>query len=86
VSLNINNVTKRYGQTTAVKNLNLEIPQHRIFGLLGANGAGKTTTIRMVLGLLQPTEGSLQWNNKKINYTQVMKLDTYLKKEDCIQN
>jgi ABC-2 type transport system ATP-binding protein len=69
VSLNINNVTKRYGQTTAVRALSLEIPQHQIFGLLGANGAGKTTTIRMVLGLLQPTEGSIQWNNQKINYS-----------------
>jgi ABC-2 type transport system ATP-binding protein len=80
VSLNISNVTKRYGQTLAVSDLSLEIPQQRIFGLLGANGAGKTTTIRMVLGLLQPTEGSIQWKNKVINYSTSNKIG-YLPEE-----
>jgi ABC-2 type transport system ATP-binding protein len=42
------------------KNLNLQIQYGEIYGLLGANGAGKTTTIRMLCGLLDPTEGDLQ--------------------------
>lgn len=61
-------MTKRYGNFTAVDDLNLEISPSRIFGLLGANGAGKTTTIRMILGILSPTEGKITWNGKEINY------------------
>ncbi|MFZ7102406.1 MAG: ABC transporter ATP-binding protein [Peptococcaceae bacterium] len=51
-------LTKRYGDFTAVDDLNLEIYQGEIFGLLGPNGAGKTTTILMLLGLTEPTQGS----------------------------
>lgn len=68
MTLQINRVTKRYGETKAVNELSLEVPQNQIFGLLGANGAGKTTTIRMVLGLLQPSDGTIRWNGKVINY------------------
>lgn len=68
MSLKIEHVTKRYGNFTAVDDLNLEISPSRIFGLLGANGAGKTTTIRMILGILSPTEGKITWNGKEINY------------------
>ncbi|HLZ23446.1 MAG TPA: ABC transporter ATP-binding protein [Ktedonobacterales bacterium] len=51
------NLTKQYGQRTAVNNLNLAVHRGDIFGFLGPNGAGKTTTIRMVLGLIAPTSG-----------------------------
>ncbi len=51
-------LTKTYGVTPAVKNLNLEVEKGSIFGFLGPNGAGKTTTIKMLLGLLIPTEGT----------------------------
>ncbi len=50
-------LTKRYGDTAVVDNLNLEIKGGEIFGFLGPNGAGKTTTIRMLTGLLEPSEG-----------------------------
>jgi ABC-2 type transport system ATP-binding protein len=69
VSLRIDHVTKHYGDTTAVNRLQLDIAKGQIFGLLGANGAGKTTTIRMVLGLLAPTEGVITWNGEKIDYS-----------------
>ncbi len=52
------NLTKRYGNLTAVNNINLEIGQGEVFGFLGPNGAGKTTTIKMMAGLLQPTSGN----------------------------
>lgn len=68
MSLVIDQVTKRYGSHVAVNQLSLEIPERQMFGLLGANGAGKTTTIRMILGLLDPTEGRIGWNNEAINY------------------
>ncbi|HLQ34395.1 MAG TPA: ABC transporter ATP-binding protein, partial [Chloroflexota bacterium] len=50
-------LTKRYGERTAVDDLNLTIQEGEIFGLLGPNGAGKTTTILMLLGLTEPTAG-----------------------------
>ncbi|MDQ2716414.1 MAG: ABC transporter ATP-binding protein [Chloroflexota bacterium] len=53
------NLTKSFGTLTAVKDLNLEIMRGDVFGFLGPNGSGKTTTVRMLLGLLQPTAGSI---------------------------
>lgn len=50
-------LTKKYGEATAVDHLNLSIARGEIFGLLGPNGAGKTTTILMMLGLTEPTSG-----------------------------
>ena len=53
-------LTKRYGDFVAVDNLNLAIRKGEVFGLLGPNGAGKTTTILMLLGLTEPTKGSVR--------------------------
>ncbi len=53
-------LVKRYGTFTAVEGLNLELHQGEIFGLLGPNGAGKTTTILMMMGLTEPTSGSVR--------------------------
>ena len=50
-------LTKRYGKASAVDNINFEIRKGEVFGLLGPNGAGKTTFIKMLCGLLAPTEG-----------------------------
>ncbi len=52
------NLTKKFGDFTAVDHINITIPRGEIFGFLGPNGAGKTTTMRMLLGLLRPTEGT----------------------------
>jgi len=52
------NLSKRYGNHTAVDCLNLEITEGEVYGLLGPNGAGKTTTILMLLGLTEPTDGT----------------------------
>lgn len=66
--ININNITKSYnGNYKAVDNLNLEIKDGEIFGLLGPNGAGKTTTIKMITGIIAPTNGSIEINNIDIN-------------------
>ena len=50
-------LTKKFGEFTAVDHIDLLVESGKIFGLLGPNGAGKTTTIRMITGLLRPTEG-----------------------------
>ncbi len=52
------NLTRRFGAVTAVDALTLRIEQGEVFGLLGPNGSGKTTTIRMLCGLLEPSQGS----------------------------
>ncbi len=57
--LSLRGVTKRYGRFTAVSGLDLDVLRGEIFGFLGPNGAGKTTTIRMVAGVLRPTEGTI---------------------------
>jgi ABC-2 type transport system ATP-binding protein len=54
------NLTRRYGRTEAVHELNLTVPTGSVFALLGPNGAGKTTTIKMLVNLLNPTAGSAQ--------------------------
>jgi len=51
-------LTKRYGETLAVEDLDLSIPAGAVYGFLGPNGAGKTTTMRMLTGLSRPTSGS----------------------------
>lgn len=68
MTLQIENVTKKFGDFTAVKDLSMTVKDGSMYGFLGANGAGKTTTFRMILGLLDPTQGSITWNNKPITY------------------
>lgn len=66
--LKVDGVTKYYGDFKAVDNLSFEVKPGEIFGLLGVNGAGKTTTFRMIMGLLDITEGNITLNGKKIDY------------------
>lgn len=56
-SIQVNNLTKKFGKFTAVDNISFNVNKGKIFGFLGANGAGKTTTIRMLCGILAPTSG-----------------------------
>jgi ABC-2 type transport system ATP-binding protein len=58
--IELRELTKCYGNTVAVDRLTLSVPAGGIFGFLGPNGAGKTTTIRMMMGLLQPSAGTVQ--------------------------
>jgi ABC-2 type transport system ATP-binding protein len=60
LAIETKNLTKKYGKVTVVDNLNLHVTANEVFGLLGPNGAGKTTTILMMLGLTEPTAGSVR--------------------------
>ena len=51
---------KRFGERTALDGIDLEVPRGTAFGFLGANGAGKTTLIRLLLGLAEPTAGTMR--------------------------
>ncbi len=57
--LSLQNVVKKYGDFTAVKDVSLSIPKGAIYGFLGPNGAGKTTTLRMILEIIKPSSGSI---------------------------
>ena len=65
-SIKVINLKKSYGSKEAVKNINFEIKENEIVGLLGPNGSGKTTTIGMILGLLKPSSGEILINGLKI--------------------
>ncbi len=56
-SIEVKNLTKRFGKFTSVDNISFEVAQGEVFGFLGANGAGKSTTIKMLCGILEPTSG-----------------------------
>ena len=59
-TIKLENVVKRYGKKEALKGINLDIPKGKIVGLLGPNGSGKSTMIKLLNGLLQPDEGSIE--------------------------
>ncbi|MDO5093937.1 MAG: ATP-binding cassette domain-containing protein [Propionibacteriaceae bacterium] len=61
------NLTKRYGRHAVVEHLNLRIPTGSVYGFLGPNGAGKSTTMKMLLGLIQPTDGEVRIMGQPMN-------------------
>ena len=81
----IRGLTKVYGKTLAVNNMNLDIPRGKIIGLLGPNGSGKTTLIKMLNGLLTPTAGSILINGSKPCVATKAKV-AYLPERTYLQN
>ncbi len=69
--LEIKNAKMMYGDLVAVDCLSFNIQPGEIFGLLGTNGAGKTTTFRMIMGLLEPTQGEVLFDGQKVGYHNV---------------
>jgi ABC-2 type transport system ATP-binding protein len=67
-TLRVSNVTKRFGDFTAVEDLSFEVRAGRVFGFLGPNGAGKTTTIRMIVGITAPDAGSIELFGETTSY------------------
>ena len=68
------NLTRFYGNLKAVDNLSIKIMPGKIFGFLGPNGAGKTTTIKMIMGLINQTEGEIIINGDKLDLKNVQKV------------
>lgn len=66
-AISIRNLTKKFGDFTAVNELNLDITANEVFGVLGPNGAGKSTTLRMLLTLIKPTSGHIQILGKELH-------------------
>lgn len=69
------NLTKKFGDFTAVNSVDLKVPKGGVYGFLGPNGAGKSTTIRMLLGLISPIEGEVKLFGKSIvnNRIEILK-------------
>jgi ABC-2 type transport system ATP-binding protein len=67
ITVKLDQVTKRFGEFTAVQDLSLTVRAGRVFGLLGPNGAGKTTTIRMIVNITVPDSGSISLFGRKID-------------------
>ena len=65
------NLTKSYGDFTAVSNLNLHVPKGSVYGFVGPNGAGKSTTMKMFLGLTRPSRGAFVIDKMKIGRAHV---------------
>ena len=65
--IEVKNITKKYGNFTAVNNISFEINEGEIIGLLGPNGAGKSTTMNMITGYIEPTEGEIIINGNNIS-------------------
>ncbi len=80
VTLRVENVTKRYGDFTAVEDLSFNVKSGRVFGFLGPNGAGKTTTIRMIVGITYPDEGKIELFGEKVS-TEIQNRIGYLPEE-----
>ena len=73
-SIEINNLSKQFKNTLAVKNISFKIHKGEIIGLLGPNGSGKSTTMGMLLGLIKPTSGNVMINGQNIenNRTNIL--------------
>ena len=69
-AITVTNLTKKFGDFTAVDNISFDAKRGEIFGFLGPNGSGKTTTIRMMLGLLTPSAGNIQALGMSVNGNQ----------------
>ncbi len=71
--LELRNVSKSFGEVRALENINFQLGQNEIVGLLGDNGAGKSTLIKIITGYYQPTSGEILFNGKKVDHLTVPK-------------
>lgn len=81
--LELQNITKKFENNVAVNNISFKVERGKIFGIVGRNGAGKSTTFRMILNILEPTEGSCLYDGKKID-SNVLDRIGYLPEEGSL--
>lgn len=87
-AIQVENLTKMFGDFTAVNNISFEVGKGEVFGFLGANGAGKTTAMKMLIGILKPTSGSAQVAgfDVKLNAEDVKKSIGYMSQRFSLYN
>lgn len=81
--LELKNISKEFGNKKAVNNLSFKVEKGKILGIVGRNGAGKSTTFRMILNIIEPTEGVILYNEKKIE-REVLDKFGYLPEEGSL--
>lgn len=84
--IQLEHVQHRYGNEFVLKEVNLQIRSGKLFGLLGPSGSGKTTLVKIMLGLLQPTNGSIFINNTRMPSLTQMKQIGYMAQSDALYN
>jgi ABC-2 type transport system ATP-binding protein len=68
--LSVHDLTRRYGTATALDHVSFDVRPGRITGFVGGNGAGKTTTMRIMVGVLAPTDGTVTWDGRPVTAEQ----------------
>jgi simple sugar transport system ATP-binding protein len=71
--LELRNVSKSFGEVQALEDVNFQLGQNEVVGLLGDNGAGKSTLIKILTGYYQPTSGEILFNGQKVDHLTVPK-------------
>ena len=66
--LEINRLYKSFGEHEVLKGLDMDVPEHSVFGFVGENGSGKTTTMKIILGLLRADSGTVTVCGEKVSY------------------
>ena len=81
--LELKNITKKFNEKVAVNNISFTVEKGKIFGIVGRNGAGKSTTFRMILNIINPTDGTCLYNGNKIDAKVLDKIG-YLPEEGSL--
>ncbi|MEC5424518.1 ABC transporter ATP-binding protein [Virgibacillus sp. C22-A2] len=82
----LNNIQHQFADETVIKDLNLTIPEGQLFGLLGPSGSGKTTLVKILIGLLIPTEGTVQIANTPMPSLKQLQQIGYMAQSDALYN
>jgi len=77
--IQLTDISKKFGAHTAVADMNMTLTPGKVMGLIGQNGAGKTTTFRMILNFIEPTSGSILWDDHPITQLDKQRIGFYQK-------
>lgn len=84
MSIDLQNIQHSYNKETVLKEINLTIPRGQLFGLLGPSGSGKTTLVKIMIGLLNPTKGTVTIDDKQMPSLEQMQNIGYMAQSDAL--
>ncbi|WP_188455021.1 ABC transporter ATP-binding protein [Virgibacillus oceani] len=82
--ISLNGIQKSFKDETVIKNVDLAIPRGQLFGLLGPSGSGKTTLVKIIIGLLNPTKGTVHIDNQTMPSLKLMQEIGYMAQSDAL--
>ena len=83
--LETKNLSKKFGKQLIVDSVSLKIKRNSIYGILGQNGAGKTTILKMIMGLLKPTDGEIIFEGETWRYEHLAKIGSLIESPALIE-